>query len=144
MKPIRIILLAAALAVPVSSCAAVVSALPTVIAAVQDGMLILDAIDSFVDNVFKVRPDAELEKKVDVALARTRLALDTALRISRGTENLTQAQLDTAFNEFRIAYQDLVALVTPLGVSTGAGDTLRALPGGGLQVPEPLALRLKV
>ena len=81
MKPIRVILLAAALAVPVASCAAVVSALPTVIAAVQDGMLVLDAIDSFVANVFKVRPDTDLEKKVDVAIARTRLALDTALRL---------------------------------------------------------------
>lgn len=144
MNPIRIILLAAALAVPVASCAAVVSALPVVIAAVQDGMLVLDAIDSFVENVFKVRPDTDLQKKIDAAIVRTRLALDTALRLSQGTEKLTQAQLDAAFNDFRIAYQDLVALVAPLGVSTGTGTTLRAMPGGGLQVPEPLALRLKV
>ena len=143
MKPIRIILLAAALAVPVASCAAIVSALPAVIAAVQDGMLVLDAIDSFVENVFKVRPNADFEKKVDAAIARTRLALDTALRLSQGTEKLTQAQLDAAFNEFRIAYQDLVALVAPLGVTAGVGDSLRATPGG-LQVPEPLAFRLKV
>lgn len=141
VKPIRALVLAVALVFSVSSCAAVVSTLPKVVSIVSDAALIVDAIDSFVDNVFQVKPDTELQSKVDLAIARTRLALAMANRLATGTEKITQAQLVAAFEDFRVAYQELLALVAPLGVST-SGDLALKATAGGLQVPEPMALRL--
>ncbi len=116
---------------------AVVPYLPKVIAAVTDGMMVLDTIEKFIDRYFQSRPNAELQKKADTAIARTRSALDAALRIANGAEHLNQAKVDEAFAEFRIAYTDMMALLGPFGVSSG--DALRATPGG-LVVPQPLAM----
>jgi hypothetical protein len=135
----RALLLATTLTVSTASCAAVVSYLPTVVAVVTDAILVIDQIKVFVDGVFVMKPAPELQKKIDQAIARTKVALDAALRIANGTDRLTKEQADAAFADFKVAYQDLIALVAPLGVSTG--QTLRATPGG-LQVPEPLALHL--
>lgn len=119
------------------SCATVAAYLPTVIAAVQDGALVLDTIERFVDRYFESRPNADLQRKADIAIARTRSALDAALRAASGAKDLNEAKVDEAFAEFRRAYTDLVALLGPLGLSTGEG--LRATPGG-LTVPTPLAM----
>lgn len=124
-------------------CATIAPFLPKVIAAVTDGALVIDTIDRFVDRYFESRPNAELQKKVDVAVARTRSALDAALRIASGAQDLNQAKVDEAFKEFRLAYQDLLALVGPLGVMAGGGGKLQARPGG-LLVPEPMAMTLVV
>jgi hypothetical protein len=139
MKSLRAFVLGLALVFTVGSCAAVVASLPKVIAVVTDASLILNQIDSFVNGVFAVKPDAELQKKYAVVMAATRKALAAANRIATGSQDLTQSQINDAFAEFRAAYQDLLALVGPLGVTTGNGD--KAAPGT-LQVPEPLALSL--
>ena len=125
------------------SCATIAPFLPTVIAAVTDGALVVDTIDRFVDRYFETRPNPDLQKKIDVATARVRSALDAALRIASGAQHLNQAKVDEAFAEFRLAYQDLLALVGPLGVTTSNAGQLRATPGG-LMVPEPMAMRLRV
>lgn len=132
-------LLSAAMANP--GCATVAAYLPIAIAYAQDGALILDQIDRFVHGFFAVKPDVDLQKKVDVALARARSALDLALRAANGTQDLDQAKIDAAFAEFRAAYIDLLALAGPLGVHSGPGNHMGAAPGGGLLVPEPMALR---
>lgn len=134
----RSVLLAAALVVPVS-CAAVVQYLPTVIAVVQDALIVIDQIKMFTDGVFVVKPNPDLQHKIDQAIARTKVALDAALRVANGTDKLTKEQADAAFADFKVAYQDLIALVAPLGVKTG--DHLAAAPGT-LTVPTPLALKL--
>jgi hypothetical protein len=139
MKSLRAFVLALSLVVAASSCAAVVASLPKVIAVVTDASLILNQIDSFVNGVFTVKPDAELQKKYAQAMEVARKALAAANRIAAGSEHLTQQQVAEAFADFRVAYQDLLALVGPLGVSTGNGD--KAAPGM-LNVPEPLALKL--
>jgi hypothetical protein len=146
MKTIATLLVAALFALSLSvatGCAAVAPYLPTVIAAVTDGALVIDTIDKFVDRYFESRPNADLQKKVDIAVARTRSALDAALRIASGAQHLNQAKVDEAFAEFRLAYQDLLALTGPLGVMAGGGGKLQARPGG-LLVPEPMALALRV
>jgi hypothetical protein len=120
---------------------AVVPYLPTVIAAVTDANMILDGIEKFVERFFAAKPDSVLQAKVEIAVARTRGALNLALRSAQGVEKLDQAQIDAAFVDFKIAYQELLALTAPLGVSSG--PALRAVPGG-LNVPEPMALTLKV
>lgn len=120
-------------------CATLAPYLPTAIAWAQDGMIILDQIQRFVDAAFARHPNPELQAKAEKAAARARAALSLALRTASGADKLNQAQLDAAFAEFKAAYLDYTALVGPLGVSSG-GARLAASPGGGLVVPEPLAL----
>lgn len=143
MKPIVALVLALSLSAG-PGCATIAPFLPTVIAAVTDGALVVDTIDRFVDRYFESRPNPDLQKKIDIATARVRSALDAALRIASGAQHLNQAKVDEAFAEFRLAYQDLLALVGPLGVMTDRGGKLQARPGGGLLVPEPMALTLRV
>jgi hypothetical protein len=138
-------LLTALLAFNVPACAAVVTTLPAIIAAVVDGALVLDTIASFIRRYFAAHPDPSNQDKllkVEIAIARARAALDAALRIAQGAEKLNQAKIDEAFADFRMAYQELLILVQPFGISSG-GDKLAATPGG-LKVPEPMALTLKV
>lgn len=123
-------------------CATVASTLPTVIAAVTDGIMVLDSIENFIDLYFRAQPNPGKQAKVDEAVARARGALNAALRIAKGADNLNQAKVDEAFAEFRKAYVELIALVGEFGVRSG-GSGLRAAPGE-LTVPAPMALTLKV
>lgn len=135
-----------ALAITVSfvapGCAAIATALPHVIAAVVDAVQILDAIEAFVAQYFAAQPDKEKELKVAKAIAKTRAALNVALRSVEGAEKLDQQKVDEAFTSFKQAYQELIAIVGPLGVKPAGA--LMATQDGGLQVPEPRAMRLQV
>jgi hypothetical protein len=123
------------------SCATVQKNLPTVLAYVQDGMLVLDEIARFAPIVFAAHPDPALEAKVDAGLSKARAALDTALRIAQGTTDINQAQLDAAFAEFKQAYLDVTGLLGPYGVSRqGTAMVARGGPKPTLVVPEPLAV----
>lgn len=126
-----------------SGCATIGMALPTILMAIQDGSLVLETIDSFVRTYFASKTDDERYIKIEKAIARSREALDAALRITQGADKLDQQKVDEAFADFKIAYNDLVALTAPLGVRTGAGGLLKASPGG-LNVPEPLALKIRI
>jgi hypothetical protein len=138
--PFRLALLAVWMAIP-GGCATIASKLPAVISAVTDGMMVLDTIEAFIRNYFTKHPAPETQARVDVAIARTRGALSAALRTAHGAEKLDQAQIDAAFADFKAAYQDLMVLLTPLGVRSG--DRLAAAPNSsGLIVPEPLAFGL--
>jgi uncharacterized membrane protein len=124
----------------VSGCAGVTALLPSVIAAVTDGLMVLDTIKNYADRYFSRHTDTPaLQAQIDAALTRARLALDAALRATHGAEKLTQHDVDLAFKEFRDAYMSLLLLVGPIGVSNAADGALRATPDG-LQVPAPLAL----
>lgn len=122
-------------------CATISSTLPIIIAAVTDGVMVLDSIQVFADAFFRNKPNEDLEKKVRDGIARSRSALNAALRLAQGAEKLDQAKIDEAFVEFKRAYADLLVLLTPLGVQQ-QGTALKAIPGG-LIVPEPLALTVK-
>lgn len=144
MKKLALLL---ALIIPVASCATLVDLLPTVLAGVQDGSLLLDAIHGFVDQAFVAKPDAATQKKLNLAIARARTALDLALRIATGTKDLDQAKVDAAFAEFRSAYSDVISLARALGVEVGdvpRAERFAAAGGDRLLVPSPLALTLKV
>lgn len=136
-----ILLLTLAITVP-TGCAAVVAALPGIIAAVVDGMQVLDAIEAFVARFFASKPDAATQAKIQAALDKCRSALNVALRVAQGTDAASNAKTDAAFDEFKRAYLELLALVRPFGVQQASG-ALRAevSPAGDhLTVPEPLAL----
>lgn len=122
-------------------CATVAAWLPTVIAYVQDGAIVVDTIERFADKYFDSHPGTDLEKKADLAIARTRAALDAVLHVATGADNINKAQVDAAFDEFRKAYGELVALLAPIGVSSGGA--LRAAPGH-LTVPAPLAMERRL
>ena len=137
-------LLAAALAVTIAlstaGCAALASVLPDVIAAVTDGAQILDVIERFVANYFASHPDAEAQKRLGDAVTRCRVALNVALRTAKAAKALDDQQVEAAFDEFKRAYLELLALTKPYGVHPAGDGRLRAAPGGGdLEVPEPLA-----
>ena len=136
-----LLLITLAITVP-TGCAAIAAALPAVIAAVVDGIQVLDAIEAFVNRFFATRPDAATQAKVSAALEKCRSALNVALRVAQGSDNATQAKTDAAFEEFKQAYLELLALVRPFGVQQASGALRAQLSAGGdsLTVPEPLAL----
>jgi hypothetical protein len=133
--------LALALALFLTACAPVLSNLPTVIAAVQDGVMVIDTISRFVEAWMARNPGKVDEAKIRGTIERARGALNVALRTAQGTQKLDQAQVDAAFSDFKQAYIELLALVAPLGVQTG--DKLMARPDT-ISVPEPMALKIKV
>lgn len=129
------------LAIPVAGCSSIFSNLPQVLAYVQDGQLVLSTIESFAASYFAVRPDADLQAKVNKAIAKAKTALDLAIRAAQGVDGLKQADVDAAFQAFRQAYQDLLSLLGPMGVSEGEGLRLSSSDLGQLLVvPKPLAL----
>lgn len=131
-----------ALVTTTPGCAAFISKLPVVISAVTDGMLVLDTIEAFSHSYFTVHPDAAKSAQVDALIAKSRTALDAALRIANASTELDQAQVDAAFTDFKTAYTELIALVESIGIKA-SGTRLQASPGG-LTVPQPLAFTIKV
>ena len=144
-KALRTLLILLCL-VATPSCAAVLSALPKVVAAVTDAGQIVDSIKDFVDAYFVAHPDAAKQKLVDAAILKAKESLNLALRTANGAQELDQKKVDEAFADFKQAYRELLALVGPLGVrQDGTAAPLKAAPGGdSLTVPEPAALTLKV
>ena len=120
-----------------SGCAALMAALPDVIAAVIDGGHILDAIEAFLVGQ---HPSAEDQKKISEAIGKARTALNAALRTAQGTQDLSDEKIDHAFDEFKVAYMELMSLVRPYGVRMATLPSARfATSREGLQVPEPMA-----
>lgn len=135
------VLLAIAIALASPGCAALGGILPDVILYVEDGSAILNVIASFVDAYFLQHPDPAAQAKVDDAMTKTRSALATMLHAAQGASSLSDANVDAAFNDFKAAYMELLALTAPMGVSpTGGAIKMSAAPGK-LMVPEPLAFR---
>lgn len=142
-------LLALALLLSVS-CGAVLSALPTVIAAVTDAMGILGMIEQRAGTVLdRVGADAAMKAQVQAALGKAKAALNAALRASQAADaagHLDQASADRAFESFKLAYLALLEVVQPLGIveqGTALGATADA-SGTVLRVPRPEAFALKV
>lgn len=109
-------LLALLVAVGSLGCAAILAALPTVIAAVQSAMLVLDQLEQFIDAAFRAKPNPELEKQVGKSLAKTRSALLLVQHAAEGATDLHDQRLQAAFASFEAAYSELLSLVHPLGV----------------------------
>lgn len=139
----KILLLLAALSVPAASCASLSSALPLVVAGIQDAALILDAIQTFANDVFRKLPDEIKQRDLNAAVARARTALDLALRLATAADDLDQRKIDAAFLAFRDAYADVLRLGFDLGIRPGDVGAPRAAPGI-LTVPQPLAMTLRV
>jgi hypothetical protein len=151
MKALRWAILLAALtglSFTYMGCSAIMGNLPAVLAYVQDGQLVLSAIESFANAVFAAGFKPEIKQPVTSAIARAKAALSAALRAGTGVEKLNQADVDAAFVEFRLAYTDLVNLMAQVPGFSVQGKTMKAAPGGGpagtLVVPEPLLISRKL
>ena len=132
------------------ACAPLLSALPAVIAAVTDGIQIIDMIEAHAGLALdQVKADDPTRKKVHEAITVAKAALNAALRAAQGAEQagaLNQESAEAAFANFKAAYLSLLEVVAPFGVSE-AGDTLSARAessGTTLRVPRPEAFRLQV
>ncbi len=139
-------LLFALLLASTTACAALASALPTIVAAVTDGMLILDQIEEHMRLHFAANPNPGREKAVARALGKCRNALIAAQRTARGAGELDQQRVDAAFVDFQVAYRELAALVDGvpgLRLQRIGEPPLTAAPDE-LVVPEPEALTLRI
>jgi hypothetical protein len=124
-----------------TGCAAVAAALPHVIAAIVDGGQIIDRIAEYLSKWFAMHPDPIVQPKVELAIAKARRALSAALHAADGADKLDQAKIDAAFDDFKKAYLELIALARPYGVSMEGEPPKLSADGTSLQVPPPLALK---
>lgn len=134
-------LLCLALLFQVAGCAAVLSALPSVISWVSDAATILDQIDSYANVFFVAHPDVDKQRYVGQAISKARAALNAALRTTQGTQELSKDEVDKAFQDFRSAYSELLVVVGPIGVrQEGKAVYGMSAAGDQLVVPPPLAM----
>lgn len=137
--PLKVAVLLAFLALPgVVGCAAVLNQLPAIIAAVQDGELLLQTVQGFMDAIWAVKPDPVNQKRVRDAITKAQISLDAINRLAQGGEKIDQGQTDAAFADFEAAWNDLMSLVGPYGVHVGAGPRAERTASGGLMIPRPL------
>jgi hypothetical protein len=99
-----------------SGCAAAIASLPVIIADAQDAALVLNTIAEIV-NALNLDPATATKVHQAIALALT--ADDAVTKLAQGGQDVNQAQLDAAFQNFEGAFTDVMTLVAPLGITTG-------------------------
>lgn len=120
----------------------VTNALPQATAYAEDASLILTGVETFEKGYYAVRPNVDQQKLVETAIARARSAIDAGIRICMGIKDVSQSQIGPAFADFQGAYQDLLALLGPLGARRAPpGHRMGAGPGG-FAIPDPLLTTL--
>lgn len=125
----------------VSGCAAVRPILADALAVVSHDSEVIGAAERIADSFFIAAPNPELQKKVNSAIERARLALAAATAALRGAQNLTDHDVNNALNEFRSAYHDLVRLLEGSGIVSKPGTFAAAGTGAPRpQLPPALAL----
>jgi hypothetical protein len=125
-------------------CAALQKDLPTILTYIQDGVLILNTIQSYTNLFFASNPNVALKAKIDSKIVEAQTALDAALRATQGATDLSTAQYAAAFAPFMAAYNDLLSLSKQLGITASASVSMPKAVPGGLIVPTPLvAAKLK-
>lgn len=126
---------AACVAMGLVACAPLLSALPVVTKLVTDAALVLDTIGNYVDGLEGVSDGTKAD--VGIALQRARQALSAAKEAAKGAQDLSDVKLDAALAAFRAAYEHVLALTKPLGVTASGLGLFGAPPGGqALVVPE--------
>jgi hypothetical protein len=146
IKSIRSLFVATTLALSLTTlvgCAAVLPLIPKIVSVITDAVLILDTIDTTVQEVFRQNPDIpdRTRAKYTIVMTKAQQALNSAQHTLQGTQDLDQKQYDAAFAEFKQAYTELLALLEKEGLMQnnmlGSGE-------GAVQIPQPEALTYKV
>jgi hypothetical protein len=114
-------------------------ALSKIAAGISDAQVVLDLVQSAVNQFFAMRPKPDAQAKVQEALDRSRLAVGVAIRAANGAQALSDDQLAAAFANFEKAWGELQALLTEFGVSQQDG-TFGAGAGGYRSPPIPVPL----
>lgn len=123
---------------------AVIGALPTIIQIVQDAQIILDQIDISAKPFFERAENKELLREYNAKMLAAKRSLQVALRASEGGKELSDEQIDEAFEDFKIAYKELLALLRDNKLMSEEG-TMRVSPDSPavINVEVPLALSRK-
>jgi hypothetical protein len=123
-----------------TGCASLIPILTDVITYVQDASAILNVVLVAEKEFFQVAPNPSLQKQIEQKVVEAQLALDTAIRTTRGVKDLSSDQVDAAFAEFRQAYASLVDLLKMAGVVSPTPDGKAFAAPRGLLIPTPLAM----
>ena len=99
----------------------------------------LEQIDVAAKEWFAKYPNDKLEADWTVAVDRARASLDVALKTARGAEQLAESDYQAAFQQFGLAWQELIELATSVGILGKAG-TYGAGPMMGAQIEPPVCL----
>ena len=123
---------------------AVIGALPTIIQIVQDAEIILDQIDIAAKPFFERAENKDLLREYNTRMFTAKRALQVALRASEGGKELSDDEIDAAFDDFKVAYKELLALLRDNKLMSDDGK-LRVSPTSEEQihVEIPLALSRK-
>jgi len=146
IRMLKALMLVAALAIPVTGCAAALAALPQITSVVTDALVVLNIIDNAARDYFDTNPltPPHVQRKYTELYRQTVVALKAAQEALRGADSMSQEDYDKAFQQFREAYGKLRELLEKNGLMRQG--YLMAGKGGQTQVylPEPMALTYKV
>ena len=150
MRTIIALILAGALATS-SGCAtfssSVVPVVTRILAVVLDAQQVVNSIDQVVDVFFAGAPDSPFRDRYEKVLAKVNTSLNLIVRLSQGTQRLDEERVDAAFADFKVAYQELMALLGEMRLARPVGSTTFLASHGGaaaVNVPPPLALTFSV
>jgi len=116
----------------------VVNLMPKVHTYVEDGGLVISAVEGIEQSYFQARPNPDLQKKVEILIANAKTALRAGLKVCEATEHLSNSNIVAAFADFRGLYTDIVALLEPYGARRdGAMGAGAGPPGPDLALPDP-------
>lgn len=139
IKMVSVCALTLTLATGCSVFGAVVGALPTVVQIVQDAMLILDQIDATAKPFFERAENQDLLDEYNLRMFQAKKTLNVALRATEGGKKLSDEEIDEAFEKFREAYKELLALLRGNNLMTAEG-ALKVGDGPSIEVDMPLAV----
>ncbi len=122
----------------VAGCAELKPILADALAVVSHDSEVLSTAQALADTFFIASPNPARQAQVNTAIVRARLALAAATKALRGTDALTDRDVNNALNEFRGAYYDLLTLLQNTGIVQKEGQFAAA--GGKPVLPPALAL----
>jgi|PlaIllAssembly_1097288.scaffolds.fasta_scaffold00011_13 hypothetical protein len=109
----------------------------TVLTVVQDAVLILDNIESFVNSTESI--PAETKAKIDNVLKKCRVALAVANHAAASGQALNSKDVQAALKEFELAFTELMDLIGKYGVVMASDGNASGAPAA-LVIPRPRAL----
>ena len=135
-------LLALPFCIALLGCPFIAKWLPSVITTIAQAGEVLDAIETTANVFFQGEGAQSDREKFAHGMAKTRLALGAVSHAAKGAQHSDRQDVDKAWQEFQKAYQDILALLGPLGVVTVTEDgSFGASADGPLKVPSHTALR---
>lgn len=139
MKRLIALLLLTFTSVTACTPSAVTQVLPQVIARVEDAAQILRMIDLVARPYFEGLPAKDALAKYDAYYQASLAALNVGLRAAQGTKDLTENQVDDGFDEFAVAYGELMTFLEQHGLVRPDGALLGDKPR--VAVPKPLLVK---